>query len=565
IRRAALKAMCEAFPYQEGKEYPLEEFAAMLAFDSAEEVAEFCALFNVALNQKGIKIGERAGSRVLYREPENHPRRMRPNLRVVGSKLHMSPPQIINTNLDSRFLNPGSLGLLQSKEPVSSGLGGLPNGFTNASPAPFSAARAPAARDSKVAIPSISGFAFSTPAAVAPTLPTQHSASAFATSHSGLFNQANGGTGGEVPTMRIKRKDTVRDEAQADSAPPQRLFGESYAAGRSTNGAAMVAGGVSSAATTAFPSAPSASAPASAPVAPTVSAAFAAAPPQEPLITATTKCASYSKTEPTVVASPVTERPVEPEPPAVVWNQPRHRINWTSLSNALYHSLIGSLTRDIAAPVVERAKNNFQVADVLTEDICQSILDYTSAFVVYEEAYRSLLLAQADAFRRKSLLGSAISRLSMECAARQQERALHQRYLDDLDDLIDSEYMQQTHMSAGAGEPPDSSDGVLFALTSPSAHRLGRGSVDSPRAMAKPARAVPEGFWESLHLGAECFDSICHALVRFGRPSFRAAVHISGTQNASVLSSWLWWQIDSASISNSEPGNRVAVYSNTTQ
>ncbi|KAJ2610461.1 actin cytoskeleton and mitosis protein, partial [Coemansia sp. RSA 1365] len=140
IRRAALKAMCEAFPYQEGKEYPLEEFAAMLAFDSAEEVAEFCALFNVALNQQGIKIGERAGSRVVYREPENHPRRMRPNLRVVGSKLRMSPPQAINTNLDSSFLSPGSLELLRSKEPASGRLSGLSNGFAITSRTSFAAA-----------------------------------------------------------------------------------------------------------------------------------------------------------------------------------------------------------------------------------------------------------------------------------------------------------------------------------------------------------------------------------------------------------------------------------------
>ncbi|KAJ1729150.1 actin cytoskeleton and mitosis protein, partial [Coemansia biformis] len=109
IRRAALKAMCDAFPYQEGKEYPIEVFGAMLAFDSTDEVREFCQLFAVTCNDRGIKLGERVAGSLVYRESDQRPQRMRPNLRVVGSKFRMSPMQAIDGTLDARLLGSGSL------------------------------------------------------------------------------------------------------------------------------------------------------------------------------------------------------------------------------------------------------------------------------------------------------------------------------------------------------------------------------------------------------------------------------------------------------------------------
>ncbi|KAJ2708851.1 actin cytoskeleton and mitosis protein, partial [Coemansia spiralis] len=119
IRRAALKAMCDAFPYQEGKEYPVEDFAAMLAFDSADEVREFCQLFSVACNERGIKIGERTAGALVYREPDQRPQRMRPNLRAVGAKFRVSPMQAINDTLDPRLLGPSSLVLAAAARRIS--------------------------------------------------------------------------------------------------------------------------------------------------------------------------------------------------------------------------------------------------------------------------------------------------------------------------------------------------------------------------------------------------------------------------------------------------------------
>ncbi|KAJ1846603.1 actin cytoskeleton and mitosis protein, partial [Coemansia sp. RSA 2708] len=365
IRRAALRAMCDAFPYQEGKEYPVEEFAAMLAFDSVDEVRDFCAQFNVGLNPGGVKLGERAGGRIVFTEPAQQPRRVSPNLRVVGAKFHMSPMHAINTSLDQRFL----------------------------------------------------------------------------------------GSGGRL-------------------APKLSEFKQ---------------------------------------------------------------------------AAPKQPEPKQPEPPVVVWNQPRHRINWTSLTNALYHDLIGTLTAEVAAPVTSHAKQDAQVADTLATDITQSIVDYTSAFVAYEEAYRGLLFAQADAFRQRTLRRRVLMLWSMETAARLQDRALQQRYLDDLDEIIDGEYV-------GRPQRPlhNDDDDVFGALAAPNPGKVAAGRLAQATA--------PEGFWESLHLGADCFDTASRALTRFGSPSFRAMVDVAGTQGAEVLPTWLWWQLEPASIEGHDPSHRSAVY-----
>ncbi|KAJ2768848.1 actin cytoskeleton and mitosis protein, partial [Coemansia nantahalensis] len=347
IRRAALKAMCDAFPYQEGKEYPAEDFAAMLAFDSADEVREFCALFSVACNDRGVKIGERTAGALVYREPDQRPQRMRPNLRAVGAKFRVSPMQAIDGSLDPRLLGPSSLVLA--------------------------------------------------------------------------------------------------------------------AAGRA--------------------------------------------------------------------------------------NVPLPRINWAALTNALYDSLIGSAVRETALPVARRFGRWASAGDALAGDICQSIVDYTSAFVVYEEAYRCVLLAQADGFRTRALLRSAFARWNMESVARQQDRARQLQLQDDLDDILDREY---TSLRYGPLVDPDD---VFGDAAPPPQHNQSTASAIAP------APAVPDGFWESAHLGADCFEAVHRALVRFGGPSFRIAVDVTGTHGAAVLPSWLWWQVDPSSIGAAgSAGLRVASY-----
>ncbi|KAJ2642887.1 actin cytoskeleton and mitosis protein, partial [Coemansia sp. RSA 1694] len=108
IRRAALKAMNVAFPYQAGKEYPIDEFAAMLAFDSVDEVRAFCQLFSVSVNARGIKLGERVGKSLVFKDPDQRPQRLQRNLRVVGAKFLSTPMHAINSNLDKQFLLPAS-------------------------------------------------------------------------------------------------------------------------------------------------------------------------------------------------------------------------------------------------------------------------------------------------------------------------------------------------------------------------------------------------------------------------------------------------------------------------
>ncbi|KAJ2888129.1 hypothetical protein GGI21_006767, partial [Coemansia aciculifera] len=84
-----------------------------------------------------------------------------------------------------------------------------------------------------------------------------------------------------------------------------------------------------------------------------------------------------------------------------------------------------------------------QVANTLIEDIADAIVNHTSAFVAYEESFRCVSLAQADSFRRKSLTRRVLRRWSMEAAIRQQNQALQQYYIDNLDELIDAEYSER--------------------------------------------------------------------------------------------------------------------------
>ncbi|KAJ2689487.1 hypothetical protein H4R19_006492, partial [Coemansia spiralis] len=242
-----------------------------------------------------------------------------------------------------------------------------------------------------------------------------------------------------------------------------------------------------------------------------------------------------------------------PEAPTVVWNRPRQRINWVALTNALYDSLIGSLVREAAVPVSQQFGRWAGSADALASNICQSIVDYTSAFVVYEEAYRCVLFAQADGFRTRALLRSAFSRWNMESVAKQQDRARRVQQQDDLDDIIDNEYTNPHYIPLA--DPDD-----MFDVAAPRHH-----AQSAAAAAAAPAPSVPDGFWDSAYLGADCFESVQRALARFGDPSFRIAVDVAGTHGAAVLPSWLWWQIDPSSIGAAGSGLRAASYERGTQ
>ncbi|KAJ2451322.1 actin cytoskeleton and mitosis protein [Coemansia sp. RSA 2336] len=502
IRRAALKAMCDAFPYQEGKEYPVEEFAEMLAFDSVDQVREFCALFSVSVNQNGVKVGERVGGRIVFQEPEQKPRRTSPNLRVVGSKMHMSPMRVIDSNLEQRFLgSTDELGILKHSRPSAT------NG-----PAVKPAASRPLTKKPSFASPPKEP-------AVKPATSSAGSASAFAKDHGGVFSNKASVAPAAAPSFpkdlsksapSTQPQQQQQQQQQQQSLPLADMFAQQNAASISK------------------PKQPESSSDKPHQIQP----APVSVPP--------------ASTQPVTFTPPAAlpaAQPAVAEPPQVVWNRPRHRINWTSLTNALYHDLIGALTMQVAAPVASRAKERAQVADKLSMDITQSIIDYTSAFVAYEESYRTLLLAQADAFRRKSMLRSVFDLWSMETAARLQDYALQQRHLDEIEDIIDSEYKSQ-QMAIDD----------VFSM------------APAPQPDARPARvAAPKGFWESLHMGAECFSAIEGAMNRFGGLPLQALVEVSGTHGAAVLPSWLWWQIDPSSIENCSPGSRLVAYGNQTQ
>ncbi|KAJ2482282.1 actin cytoskeleton and mitosis protein [Coemansia sp. RSA 2131] len=521
VRRSALRSMCDAFPYQEGKEYPVSDFAEMLAFDSVDEVQEFCAQFNVTLRGSGVKLGERVKGRIVFQEPAQQVRRTSPNLRVVGAKFHMPPMHAINANLDSRFLSTTGRFSASDVGRVGSANAGQ---FGNANVGQLSAANArnsatngvvapPVARNIKPVWPTA-------PASMQPGMEVQASsagsASAFASGHGGVFSKPLASPFA-APTFHIKQKESTAEPTAAVAPPPQ-SFGNLFSKPTETT----------TPTTSLFP----------APAAPPLFSAPAASPAESSVAPALFTPPISAPIEKPVISEPIIKPAPDPEPISVVWNRPRHRINWTSLTNALYHDLIGSLTGEVAAPVTSRAQHAAQVADVLATDITQSIIDYTSAFAVYEESYRCLLFAQADTFRKRALQRRVFDQWSMETTAKLQDRALQQRYLDDLDDIIDNEYSAQPQIYTNQNH-------MQSVIPAPA---------------VQPRISVAEGFWDSLHMGAECFGIVSRALTRFGSPSFRAVVDIDGAQDASVLSSWLWWQLDPTSIERCEAGRRLASY-----
>ncbi|KAI8324326.1 hypothetical protein GQ54DRAFT_327469 [Martensiomyces pterosporus] len=239
----------------------------------------------------------------------------------------------------------------------------------------------------------------------------------------------------------------------------------------------------------------------------------------------------------------------------IVWNKPRQRISWTSLCDTLFDDLVASLAREVAQPVSAKAKRNKEIADTLTADIADAIVDYTGAFVAYEEAYRSVLFAKADHFQRRAALNSAFARWAMELTVRQQESALHQQHIDDLEEIVDREYTLQEPVSLGTCDPfstPRKARHQQQAIISPASYRQNYANRTAKHSgFSNVSPISPDAFWESCHIGHDGFEAICRSLGRFGDPPFRLAVDIAGTGNDSVLSSWLWWQIDPDSIARS--------------
>ncbi|KAJ2832773.1 actin cytoskeleton and mitosis protein [Coemansia sp. 'formosensis'] len=563
IRRAALKAMNVAFPYQAGREYPIDQFASMLAFDSVDEVKEFCGLFGVAVNERGIKLGERDGKRLVFKEPEQRPQRVARNLRVVGAKFLSTPMQAINSSIAQQFLIPAapmitgsSTGLAPSavwpaqpamvpSSRVSSGQASS-GGFGMASAAPFGrvGASAPAP---------VSAFGGSQPAATvaassafsfpkSSSFPVAQPAESFAGNRVDMFRVPPAASS-TASAFNIRQGESGPDKAAA-SVPSFGISGSSKlgfttagAAQRSTSGLAA-------------PSAPSlfsTPAPNTGSSQPSSASVVAALPATSIIIIPPTPGPESLLLS--TAPKPILQTPAIPAPD-VVWNKPRPRINWTSLSNALYDDLLASVVLDVAKPLAVRAKKCAQVANTLIEDIADAIVNYTSAFMAYEESYRSVLLAQAEGFRRRALMRRAFRRWSMEAVVRQQSRALEQHYIDGLDELIDSEYAERPRPRAYS---------VLDTADTMCQPR--------PQMVRRAVPAVPADFWESCHLGRDAFDAMGRALKKYGGPAFDATVDVSGTRH-SVLGSWLWWRLDSASVSSHsscEPPSRLATYTHGAQ
>ncbi|KAJ2722279.1 actin cytoskeleton and mitosis protein [Coemansia sp. Benny D115] len=575
IRRAALKAMNQAFPFQEGREYPLEEFAAMLAFDSTQQVRDFCALFSVGVSQKGVRLGERHEKRLLYREPEQKLQRTAPNLRVVGAKYHATPMHVINSDLDPALLAP--VEMTRIRPPLSS-------------IAPPLDAAAAGGRDS---IGSAAAFGKQS------MLPQQQAPSPFKTDNTGFkaqgpsvwptANKPSGSTpvsafdafkpvsaqsqqpaASEVDTKQQAQKPQQPATAQAPAPLPSPFAAPAPRGSALTTAASFVplskkpvksvtfdpsipappltpdssatkahgfAALHSSTQATQTPAATAPSAIISTKPQPAAALKASLPAPQTTIATATaTAPAAKSETNVSATTATVTSQ----APANVVWHAPRKRINWTELTNTLYNDLIGSLLSTVAQPLVTRASENASAALALADDIAESVVSYVSAFIAYEESYRFLLLAQADSFRRKSTLRLAFSRWSMDTVVRQQDRALQLQYADDLERLVDSEYIlyNQLHKRSDSGSQ----------LAAPIDHEsVGAAASES----ASASLTLPADFWESLHVGRDGFDYISRVLKRYNSQSIEARLAVVGAQDPnSVLSAWLWWQIDPAAITN---------------
>ncbi|KAJ2781393.1 actin cytoskeleton and mitosis protein [Coemansia interrupta] len=535
VRRAALRALHMAFPFQAGKQYPAEEVAAMLAFDSEDQVRAFCALFGIAVDERGVRLGERTAGRIVFNEPAQKVARDAPNLRVVGVKLRSSLMHVMKAPLDPAMLAPRPL-------------------MTAARPAAAPAAAAPAIRTSAFPKPAVASRPFAAAAQAGFGLGASTPFAAAA--------QAGFGLG-----ARAASQPTVQD-MPVDQKQQPLMFSASAAGGAARKPAKSVSFAPSAAETPVAagseakkaPPLPSLFAP-PAVSAPVVAAAkpqekapplfsFAAPQPSAPPASASvpgSAAASVPASAPPVPVpafKPAVAEPPPPPPPAkvhvpepepapadVVWNPPRHRINYTSLTNTLYNDLVSSLVAEISRPLLEQSQQRAQVGLALAADIAQALVDYTAGFMAYEAAYKTRAHAQADAFRRQCLLRNAVWRWSMDAVARQQDRALQSLHRDAMARLVDQAYM---------GEPQ--------VFTTPTATpRRQPIAPPSPPSLPPPPQpslsVLPRDFWDSRHLGRAGFELVQRGLRRYAGPAFEATVGVAGV-GQDVLASWLWWQID---------------------
>ncbi|KAJ2877266.1 hypothetical protein FB639_003816, partial [Coemansia asiatica] len=568
--------MNAAFPFQERKEYPSEQLAAMLAFDSLRELTEFCNLFNVTVDHRGVRLGERAGKQLVFREPEHKLRRSGPNLRVVGAKLHSSLMHVINTPLDQQMLAPAQLST--SARSAQSSITGIQPAVSLPAPLPSLQSRLSAQNTAMPAGPSTnsstSGPSF---AAAASSSDISAAASRFGFSQNaaqplkiksnsqpaaifapGMQMQAEqdslspfsaSPSGAKKPAKSVSFAPTLVADASgpgftfpAKSQPNGSLIVSNSALAASANSDAAGAGSTSLSA---------AKSPAKSFA---VSPAKVSAEPTNQHPDKTVFSTPEPKQQQEILQQQAVQA-VQGSPAAdIVWNRPRMRINWTSLTNALYANLIDSLVSEVGQPIVQRARKHSKAALALSEDIAEAIVSYTSAFMVYEESYRCLLFAQADSFRRRSVIGRAFSRWSMESVAKQQDRALQQQYIDELDRMVDSEYIGQKQMfsSISKNSPMLRKSDIVCDLD----------NISPCAPIPSISASLPSDFWESLHLGQGNFDAVCHILKRYGSPSLESLVELYGAQDmSSVLSSWLWWQIDPSTVSASSQSARSAKYS----
>ncbi|KAJ2812346.1 hypothetical protein GGI24_006687, partial [Coemansia furcata] len=375
-------------------------------------------------------LGERDGKRLVFKDPEQRPQRVARNLRVVGAKFLSTPMQAINSSIAQQFLIPAAPMITGS----STGL--TPTAVWPAQPAmvPSSrvsnvqassgrfgvAAAAPFGRVGASAPAPVSVFGGSQPAAAtaaassafsfpksSSSFPVAQPAESFAGNRVDMFRVPPAASH-TASAFNIKQGEPGPDKAAA-SVPAFGISGSSKL-GFTTAGAAQ-----RSASGLAAPSAPSLfSTPAlhAGSSQPSLASVAAAALPATSIIVIPPTPGPETLLPPTA-PKPILQAPAIPAPD-VVWNKPRPRINWTSLSNALYDDLLASVVLDVAKPLAVRAKKCAQVANTLIEDIADAIVNYTSAFVAYEESYRSVLLAQAEGFRRRALMRRAFRRWSME-------------------------------------------------------------------------------------------------------------------------------------------------------
>ncbi|KAJ1947834.1 actin cytoskeleton and mitosis protein, partial [Linderina macrospora] len=539
IRRAGLKAMNSAFPHQQGREYPLDQFASIFAFDSLNDAKEFCGIFNVPVNEGGVMLGAKVDKKLTYREPANRPKRAKRNLRVVGIKFQtMTPMRAINADLDPAFLQArpmprpvATIAVPKQQAPMSQKSVVAPT----QKPVAFAVPNVPASKPTPTSAPK------KPDQPVARTTP-----SVFASNHSSMFQTPGSAepkaqrtaeaavdkplaqkkrvapSNGELPPISPFSKQMIKPATQPALRPPlsapQSLF---------------------------MPPSLPVAAPSAAPAAPSLPVFTPMATPAKQPTTQPVKQPALSMPAPQVHQS------AAPKVAEIKWNKPRRFIHWMMLSNAILDNLVESLVRDIAAPTLDQVHATEKIADHLAEEIAKSLVDYTSAFIAYEEAYREVMFAKADAFRKRSLVNSVFSQWRMEVTVRQQEAALRQQYIDDLKVIVDNAPMRPP-------PPPVRNQHFGQSMVMSSTHSRTQSNVSM-----QSVQATESTFWDSCQLGRGGFASLTRALEAYGSLPFHATVGVVGAHGSSLLEAGLWWQIDPVSATQANSGaERLVSYSN---